>query len=307
VDPGAQAPVQGHADALLQPGSGYNAAPMPAAPEAWTVINTAAAGSPLQGLLAGSVAHLTGFTQGMTAVAKLEDQVITRLNGKQVLTWGGDHYNATGFTSVIPAFLTQNPSSKVIAFRSPGDHTKFQQSWNFLAQQNPGRFYIVEVDVNVEVGKYPTVSQEAKALGNAARFFLQGRLAVKMCGTQRVVALGGGGLVAQEMKCGVAEGAQWTIFALSRGKHETVYQGAGTLCDEAALNPNVELVLNICPNEAQAFAKGIQPAFQGPHGQGAGATFKDGVFLGPHGQGAGQGFQGSHGDPKALTQPAPPV
>lgn len=223
--------------------------------------------SPLYGLPEGSGVHLTGFTDPMPSLASASVAALAKLGGKSFLTWGGDHYNAQSFTSLIPKYLEVEPTAKVLAFRNFGNHGEFKQTWNSFADQYRGRFYIVEVHDAQDEARHSGVLWEthagglASGLGGAVKYFLLGRLAVKILGTRRVVAMGGGGIVGCEMKCGVNyDSAHWTVFALSRGRREA----KNTLMDEAAQNPQVELICNLGPNEAQAFSRGMPPTLFPP-------------------------------------------
>ena len=65
------------------------------------------------------------------------------------------------------------------------------------------------------------------------------------------MALGGGGIAGNEAEASFADGVQWTVFALSRGKKEAF----PSLLDFAAAHEGpVTLVRGKDPTEAQAFA-----------------------------------------------------
>lgn len=215
-------------------------------------------------LIPSNVVHITGFTDGIAAIEGARNQAVDKLANFSVLTWGGDHLQVKGFTVLVRDFLAGGAGKRVFAFRkanAPDRHSGFKQSWQALAEQYHGQFYIVEVDVEIEAGRFGA-REEVQAGGPAAglpggavKFFLLGRLATKITQTRRVVSLGGGGIVGCEMQCGLKDEARWTVYALNRGRRED----NPTLLDVAACNPIVELVRNVDPNEAMAFVSGVPP------------------------------------------------
>lgn len=216
------------------------------------------------GLDPSSIVHVTGFTNGMRSVESARQQALDRLSRYSCLTWGGDYLDANGFTVLVGNFLAEGDGNKrVFAFRSdasPDAHEGFMQSWRPLAETFRGAFFIVGVSVEAEANRLGMIQEvqrgPASGLpGGAIKFFLLGRLAAKITGTRRVVALGGGGIVGCEMRCGLQDGTRWTVFAMSRGRPE----GARTLMDASADEANVELVRGVDQNEGQGFASGCPP------------------------------------------------
>jgi len=207
-----------------------------------------------------AIVHIKGFGSGLNPnidEAVLKD--ISRSKGEMIV-WDGDGLEETGFTNMVPKFLENNPQSKALAFVLDYEVDDFKESWEKVIEQFPDRIRVVAVDL-----KSPTwrdaadqgITEELKSLENfpewAQEYFLMGRLACKITGSQKVFSLGGGGISAHEAKASGSAGVKWTVYALSRGRDEAY----PTLADWAPENqgPDVKLRRNLDPDEAKAFSK----------------------------------------------------
>jgi len=207
-----------------------------------------------------AIIHIKGFGSGLNPnIDKAVLKDISRSKGEMIV-WDGDGLEETGFTNMVPKFLENNLQSKALAFVLDYEVDDFKESWEKVIEQFPGRIRVVAVDL-----KSPTwrdaadqgITEELKSLENfpewAQEYFLMGRLACKITGSQKVFSLGGGGISAHEAKASGSTGVKWTVYALSRGRDEAY----PTLADWAAENqgPDVKLRRNLDPDEAKAFSK----------------------------------------------------
>merc|ERR1712194_718023 len=90
----------------------------------------------------------------------------------------------------------------------------------------------------------------------AQDFYNLGRVAMKTTCSKMVLAIGGGGIAAQEADASLLEGVQWVIFALSRGRKEE----NPSILDGAIQNDSsqVQLFGQIDEKEADGFC-GVAP------------------------------------------------
>jgi len=207
-----------------------------------------------------AIFHIKGFGSGLNP--NIEKAVLKDISNSkgELIVWDGDDLEETGFTKIVPKFLESNPRSKALAFKLDYEVDDFKESWGKVIEQFPDRIRVVAVDL-----KSPTwrdavdqgITEELKSLDNfpewAQEYFLMGRLACKITGSQKVFSLGGGGISAHEAKASGKAGVKWTVYAFSRGRDEAY----PTLADWAAENqrPDVKLRRNLDPDEARAFSK----------------------------------------------------
>jgi len=203
--------------------------------------------------------HLKGFGDGMASVHAVVDDALALILPYDAVVWDGDPLKACGFTALVEAYLAAHPTGVAVAFK-PRDAVKtLLRSWQGVIGRWPGRVKVVPVDVRAAtdaLGLRDEVARSCAVLPGWARtYYSLGRAAMRVSGSARVVALGGGGIAAREAEAGIGEGVAWTVFALGRGKKES----HASLCDMAAAHPQVTLIRGKDPDEALAFSGGCPP------------------------------------------------
>ena len=203
--------------------------------------------------------HLKGFGDGMASVHAVVDDALALILPYDAVVWDGDPLKACGFTALVEAYLAAHPTGVAVAFK-PRDAVKtLLRSWQGVIGRWPGRVKVVPVDVRAAtdaLGLRDEVARSCAVLPGWARtYYALGRAAMRVSGSARVVALGGGGIAAREAEAGIGEGVAWTVFALGRGKKES----HASLCDMAAAHPQVTLIRGKDPDEALAFSGGCPP------------------------------------------------
>merc|ERR1711924_309423 len=134
-----------------------------------------------------------------------------------------------------------------------------KEDWTSVVKEFPGRLFVVPCELIPpdwkDAARYG-VTEEMKTVTDlpdwAQEYFLLGRLAIKVTGSKRVIALGGGGISANEASVGMRDGVEWTVYAVSRGREEKF----PTLLNWAAETPGVNLVSGKDPNEMGGFGPG---------------------------------------------------
>eukprot|EP00435_Cladocopium_sp_Y103_P032363 s2557_g8.t1 len=200
----------------------------------------------------GRVVHLKGFANELGMYYD-EDVLKTLQEECSLLVWDGDDFSLSSFTRLVPKFLDFGPDRRAAAFRQIGESSmaRFKQSWSKVAETFPGRLAVVPVEVPKDPLRLlgPTEIRDCRDLPPARqRFVLLGRLAIKVTGATRVLAMGGGGVSLKEAE--LSEDIRWTVFALSRG-HKEMFP---TLVDWAVKN-GVEVIRGKDPNEDLGFGE----------------------------------------------------
>ena len=119
------------------------------------------------------------------------------------------------------------------------------------------RMIIVGVDIEEAM---ETITGERSRLSDmpqwALEYYALGRVAIKATGSMFVLCLGGGDIAQKEAEANILDGGSWVVFALSRGKKETI----PSVMDWAQKNrsPNVRLVCGKDPNERDGFAESAE-------------------------------------------------
>jgi hypothetical protein len=189
----------------------------------------------------GEIVHLKGFGSGLTAPQWKEHALKAIGASCHTVAFDGDPIQTDGFTALVPEFLRRNPANRAVAFRDARKLKSFQNSWWAEMQEFGDRLVLVSVDLEKDLGSAGLQAQDAQLQGMpdmARDFFWLGRIAIKATNSKAVVAAGGGGIAALEAKAGIAEGASWTVLALSRGRRER----NETLVDWAQANRNAKAV-----------------------------------------------------------------
>lgn len=201
----------------------------------------------------GGVAHLKGFCDGMRDY--YTTSALKRLEAFSLVAWGGEPPAAGGFTRLVEPFLLGSPDRKAVAFVEKDDVDRFQESWGHAVSPCLDRIIVVELHLAEAVERFNLVTEAIRVADwsqEACSIYFAGRVAIKATASKQVIAFGGAGILGQEAEASFADGARWTIYALSRGMKET----EASLMDWAAVTEreNVTLVYWKDPSYADCFA-----------------------------------------------------
>lgn len=201
----------------------------------------------------GNIVHIKGFGRGITANWK--DRALSAIGQScSAIAWDGDPPKNDSFTALIEIFLRSDSKNVAIAFKDTEKLDTFSNKWEQQLKEFGSRIIVVYVDKSKDTEMLGLAGEDSfvKTLPALAReFYVLGRVAIKCTGSKHVVAVGGGGIAGKEAAVSLNDGVHWTIFAVSRGEHET----QETLLDWAKGNPdpNLDFVTGFDPNEAKGY------------------------------------------------------
>ena len=156
-----------------------------------------------------TVACLKGYGSRLSEEkTPFRQQALGALRGVDVVVFDGDWLKDESFTSVIPAFLAEDPARRAVGFRkASGDPAKMLGSWKAHGPQLGVRLVKDEL-VKGAVAELGRLRVPEKDQANT----VLGWLTAKVSGSVRAVAVGGGATC-------VLEAAAWARLREEPGQH----------------------------------------------------------------------------------------
>lgn len=204
--------------------------------------------------------HFAAFLIGFeSAISDCYHQhVIGLLLGFNTLVFNGDGHDASGYTSVVLSFLEGHKDRKAVAFKRRDQVHVFKAQWGDIASRFPWQVIVVALDLDKDVARLglggESLNIERLQLPERQRYW-QSRVALRMTRCVHAIGLGGDSVAACIAQASLADGAQWTVFALSRGakeEHESLADVAMRRAHE------MELVRGKDPAEEDGFAAEVE-------------------------------------------------
>eukprot|EP00933_Yihiella_yeosuensis_P025837 TRINITY_DN20032_c0_g1_i1.p1 TRINITY_DN20032_c0_g1~~TRINITY_DN20032_c0_g1_i1.p1 ORF type:complete len:266 (-),score=51.32 TRINITY_DN20032_c0_g1_i1:114-911(-) len=143
---------------------------------------------------ASHIVHLKGFgTGGFPSSQDVDDgdlvaEILKELGSDGVLVWDGDLFDELSFTRILDKVL-KSQKLNAVAFQFSSARPNFESSWSSRLQDYPGKLHLVLLQ---------DPAAETLSPGSDARWTYLGLEALRLTGAPKVIALGGGGVAAEE-------------------------------------------------------------------------------------------------------------
>merc|ERR1712232_1206510 len=165
--------------------------------------------------------------------ANWKDKAMAQIGAScNAIAWDGDNPKPDGFTALVESFLQNSPDHLAIAFKDSEKLETFKEKWKQQLKKYRSQIIIVPVDKVTHKARFglDTEEKHVSMLSDEPRkFYFLGRIALKATQSKKVICVGGGGIGSKEAEASFADGVNWTVLAVSRGRreeHPTIFDWA---------------------------------------------------------------------------------